>query len=147
MPYRTPLGTLPPCRYDQNQAFFLYAMNQSDAGGDAPRGEPPLSEKLEWAGRMRARYTAAGSGAGATLLSTPNYRQWIGRGDAHCVVPYNRFWWETDAASGTTLSAWLLALTQGEPGSGEAAGADADCAGQAGDGACDVGLDRRPVAV
>lgn len=69
--------------------------------------------------------------------------QGIGSGDAHCVIPYNRYWWETSAdewssgetAGGTTLDAWLTQMVDG------AVVRPVDCtSGEA--GACTVGLEQ-----
>lgn len=83
--------------YDNNQAFFL-AVTQDD---DQRSGEPTLAEKLAWAERMREQY-----GFGETLAA-PNYAQFIGAGDEHCVLPFNRFWWTQ--AGGHHLHEWLTA--------------------------------------
>lgn len=81
------------------------------------RGEPGLAMKLGWNARLRVEYT--GSHARA-LLALPNYRQWIGAADEHCVLPYNRFWWRRAAdewSSGATgdlvdgsIAEWLGSL-------------------------------------
>ena len=83
--------------YDNNQAFFL-AVTQDD---DQRSGEPTLAEKLAWAERMREQY-----GFGETLAA-PNSAPFIGAGDEHCVLPFNRFWWTQ--AGGHHLHEWLTA--------------------------------------
>ena len=106
--------------YDENQAFFYEAMHDDETG----RGEPSVAAKYRWNERMRATYNAT------ELLSLPNYAHWIGGGDEHCVVPYNRYWWkssmdewssgeETRAgggsqAAGSTLDGWVQQMLRGE---------------------------------
>jgi hypothetical protein len=89
--------------FDENQAFFLAAMQNDDFS----RGEPPLAEKEAWAASMRVEYNDS------SLLALPNYAQWIGRGDEHCVIPYNRYWWATDTG-GAELSAWVRSMLEGQ---------------------------------
>ncbi len=111
--------------YDENQAFFLLAMLQTDA----PRGEPSLADKLEWSARMRAKY----SNDTAALLALPNYFQWIGSGDEHCVIPYNRYHW-VSSPSGQRLTSWVAAMVAGTASTASSARL-VDCGGQ-----CTVGL-------
>lgn len=94
--------------YDENQAFFRLAM----IDGDAPRGEPPLSEKLAWAAEMRGVYANTTAPTTAALAKLPNYLQWIGNGDEHCILPYNRYWWAESAIAGS-LAAWVNAMIDG----------------------------------
>ena len=109
------------------------------------RGEPGLEMKLAWNARMRSEYTGANASA---LLALPNYAQWIGEGDEHCVVPYNRFWWERandewssgtpSVSGGESIGAWVSQLVDGSA----AFSGSADCrASSAGDAACRVGLE------
>jgi hypothetical protein len=108
--YRFAAGTYPTVRwsqyssaFDENQAFFAAAMQDDDY----ERGEPPLAEKEAWAARMRAEYNDS------ALRSMPNYAHWIGRGDEHCVIPYNRYWWATNT-DGAELSAWVRSMMDGQ---------------------------------
>ena len=49
----------------------------------------------------------------AALLALPNYAHWIGTGDEHCLVPYNRYWW-TMHPSGAKLSDWVEKMIEGD---------------------------------
>ena len=113
--------------YDHNQAFYLEAM----ADGDFGRGEPPLASKLAWSHRMRRLYNAT------SLRALPNYAEWIGRGDEHCVILSNRYWWTT--GGGTSLPEWVRA--QARPGTNVTSVdcADDDSGGQS---ACLVGVEQ-----
>ena len=125
-------GTYPTVRWSQyssafdwNQAFFHAAMRDDDF----ERCEPPLAEKEAWAARMRAEYNDS------ALRSMPNYAHWIGRGDQHCVIPYNRYWWATDT-DGAELSAWVRSMMDGQNAT------TVDCA-VPDPAACLVGVERR----
>ena len=125
-------GTYPTVRwsqyssaFDENQAFFHAAMRDDDF----ERGEPPLAEKEAWAEKMRAEYNDS------ALRSMPNYAHWIGRGDEHCVIPYNRYWWATDT-DGAELSAWVRSMMDGQNAT------TVDCA-VPDPAACLVGVERR----
>ena len=99
--------------YDENQAFFLEAMEDEDTS----RGEPTLAAKLAWNRQMRDSYNSS------ALLSLPNYAHWIGGGDEHCVIPFNRFWWkragsewssgEYGSDANVTLNQWLSQMLDG----------------------------------
>ena len=144
--YRWAAAAYPNCvwsqyssAYDENQAFY-YAAMLDDA---TYRGEPDRSMKLLWNAKMRSEY----SGENATsLLALPNYAHWIGEGDEHCVIPYNRFWWRR-ATSGEwssgpveagdqSIAEWVAALLRGEVYS-----VDCALAGGGGVDACQVGLE------
>tara|TARA_B100000787_G_scaffold164907_1_gene148160 strand:- start:179 stop:910 length:732 start_codon:yes stop_codon:yes gene_type:complete len=109
--------------YDQNQAFFLATM----VDDSYPQGEPPLADKLAWAALMRTQMADH-----AALLALPNYAHWIGAGDEHCVVPYNRYWW-TVGPSGAKLSGWVEKMIEGHDVT------TVDCASIE---ACTVGLEQ-----
>ena len=130
--YRFAAGSYPTVRwsqyssaFDENQAFFYAAMRDDDF----ERGEPPLAEKEAWAAKMRAEYNDS------ALRSMPNYAHWIGRGDEHCVIPYNRYWWATDT-DGAELSAWVRSMMDGQNAT------TVDCA-VPDPAACLVGVERR----
>ena len=112
--------------YDENQAFFYAAM----VDDSTPRGEPDLAMKLAWHGQMSEEYSAA------NLTALPNYAHFIGEGDEHCVIPYNRFWWQRGAwVANATIADWLAQRVAG------ISDASVDCRAENSSRICQIGLE------
>ena len=112
--------------YDENQAFFYAAMLDDSTA----RGEPDLGMKLAWHVQMRREYSDA------DLLALPNYAHFLGEGDEHCVVPYNRFWWARGAWAGNvSIAEWLALQLAGTPNS------TVDCGAGNTSRFCQIGLE------
>ena len=120
--------------YDFSQAYFHSAMHDDRTSP----GEPPRPDKLRWAAEMRRQYAVP------ALLARPNYLQWIGNGDSHCIINGNRFWW-TRAPGVGPISEWLSGMIAGTVPDGSRI---VDCAVPRGSeldlSACEVGLETAP---
>ena len=76
--------------------------------------------KLEWNRLFRELYDDT------DLLSLSNYHQWIGWGDTHCAIPFNRYY--SFDLGNVTLNEWVANLL-GEGKAGEVFPRLADCQG------------------
>ena len=118
-------------QYDNNQAFFWLSMVNPRVRAPS---EPSEIDKRLWGEEYRKTWNGTTT-TSAVLLNRPNYYQWTGWGDNHCVVPYNRYW--SQLMSGTSLSSWVSSLVLQD---GKAARM-MDCKNEVGDRPCEVGLE------
>ena len=90
--------------YDNNQAFFWLSMMNSHVRAPS---DPALVDKKLWSEQFRLQWNGT-TETSSVLNALPNYYSWIGWGDNHCVVPYNRYW--DQIIGDTTLSDWISSL-------------------------------------
>ena len=74
-------------QYDNNAAYFWLSMKFPHV--NAPR-DPALVDKRLWAEAYQKLWRH--SNISKELDALPNYREWVGWGDNHCVIPYQRYW-------------------------------------------------------
>ena len=81
-------------QYDNNAAYFWLSMKFPHV--NAPR-DPALTDKRLWAEAYQKLWRQ--SNISKELAMLPNYREWVGWGDNHCVIPYQRYWWQDNNVS------------------------------------------------
>ena len=59
--------------------------------------DPSLVDKKLWAEAYQKMWRQ--SNISKDLLTMQNYREWVGWGDNHCVIPYQRYWWQDNNIS------------------------------------------------
>jgi predicted RND superfamily exporter protein len=118
--------------YDNNQAFFWLSMLHAHVRAPS---EPSESDKRLWSELYRLQWNGTSTTSSA-LLNRPNYFSWTGWGDNHCVIPYNRYWYQTNG--NLLLSTWVNELVNNKIPKNRIV----DCS-VLGNGGCDVGLEVR----
>merc|ERR1711871_51847 len=81
-------------QYDNNAAYFWLTMKFPHVS--APR-DPSLADKKLWAEAYKKMWRQ--SNVSKELQQLPNYREWVGWGDNHCAIPYQRYWWQDNNVS------------------------------------------------
>ena len=88
--------------YDWNQAFFrkTQIIDESSVIGS--------QDKVDWHNAMVSQYLPAAVRAD----HAPNYREFVGPGDFHCIIGGDRFWW-ADSGDGVPVHLKLHELVFG----------------------------------
>ena len=124
--------------YDNNAAYFWLSMKYPHV--NAPR-DPALVDKQLWGEAYKKLWRL--SNISKSLKMLPNYREWTGWGDNHCVIPYQRYWWQdnnvstSDGYSRITLSSWVSSMIAG---TAQNYSRIVDCS--TGGGSCEYGLEQ-----